>query len=306
MMTTLLRLATRQSPLALWQAHYVKQQLQMAQPHLQIELVPLLTAGDKNTDIALTELGGKSLFVKELQNALLQNKADIAVHSIKDMSVIPCPGLILAAVCQREDARDVLIAPNITRWQDLPTAAVIGTASPRRQCQLLAHRPDLIVKPLRGNVGTRLAKLNCGDFAALILAGAGLKRLGLTAHISQYLPIEEFIPAIGQGALGIECREADQHTRRLLASLNDWNTQQCVIAERAVNFRLGGDCYTPIGAYAQIQASQLILRGLIGSTDGRLLLTATHQGHVTAAEKIGLELAEKLLAQGAGELCCPR
>lgn len=299
----ILRLATRQSPLALWQAHEVKRQLLSYYPDMQIELVQLITTGDKRTDVELTQLGGKSLFVKELQIALLENSADIAVHSIKDMSVTPTPGLVLSAVCKREDARDAYIANSFLRWQDLPHGAVVGTASPRRQCQIHALRPDIIVKPLRGNVGTRLAKLDQGEFDAIILACAGLHRLGLTQRISQYLAPEEFLPAIGQGALGIECREHDTHIRNLLNRINDDETHQCIQAERAVNYRLGGDCYTPIGAYAQIAGRQLTLRAMIGSLDGRELLKASLSGTAETAEKIGTEIAEKLLAQGADGLC---
>jgi len=300
---TQLRLATRRSPLALWQARYVKQQLQIHHPELSIELVEFVTAGDKRTDVELTQLGGKSLFVKELQTALLQQTADIAVHSVKDMSVTPCPGLILSAVCQREDPRDVLVAARVSRWQDLAKGAIIGTASPRRQCQLQALRPDLVIKPLRGNVGARLRKLDQGDFDAIVLAGAGLKRLGLEQRISQYLAVEEFLPAIGQGALGIECRSDDVKTQAVIACLDDIITHRCIAAERAVNFRLGGDCYTPIGAYAQIHQSQLTLSALIGSIDGSRLLKETACGEAADAEQIGTVVAEKLLSRGAASLC---
>ncbi len=293
-----LRLATRKSPLALWQAEAVKQQLEFYHPHLKIELVGLITAGDKRTDVELTQLGGKSLFVKELQSALLENNADIAVHSVKDMSVTPCPGLILAAVCQREDPRDALIAHHISDWRDLPVNAVIGTASPRRQCQWRGHRCDLIIKPLRGNVGTRLSKFDSGEFDAIILACAGLKRLGLAGHITQYLNPAEFLPAIGQGALGIECRADDLETRNLIAALNHWESHQCIKAERAVNRRLGGDCYTPIGAYAQIIDQKLTLQAMIGSADGQFQLKAVLSGEVSQAEEIGEQVAENLLMQG--------
>jgi hydroxymethylbilane synthase len=303
MTTMILRLATRKSPLALWQANAVKQQLQTHHPDLRIDLVELLTSGDKNTQTALNQVGGKSLFVKELQTALLENTADIAVHSVKDMSVAPTPGLILAAICQREDPRDALVARRAPGWRELPVGAVVGTASPRRQCQLLAHRPDLLIQPLRGNVGTRLAKLDNGDFDAIILACAGLKRLGLGARITQYLAPAEFLPAIGQGALGIECRADDFATQSLVQCLDDWATHQCVKAERAVNFRLGGDCYTPIGAYAQTDGQRLTMQAMIGALDGRTLLKATESGALTDAERIGEQLAEQLLSQGAEALC---
>jgi hydroxymethylbilane synthase len=299
---THVRLATRQSPLALWQANYVKQLLLHYHPALHIELVGMTTAGDKRTDVELTQLGGKSLFVKELQTALLENTADIAVHSIKDMSVNPCPGLTLAAVCQREDARDAFVSSQFDSWQDLPAGAVVGTTSPRRQCQLLALRADVHVKTLRGNVGTRLGKLDQGEFDAILLACAGLKRLGLSERITQYLHPAEFVPAIGQGALGIECRADDRVTQQWLAKLNDWETQCCVTAERAVNFRLGGDCYTPIGAHAQIHTGELHLHAIIGAIDGTKLLSAKLSGNIADAEKIGIAVAEMLLAQGAAAL----
>jgi hydroxymethylbilane synthase len=291
----ILRIATRKSPLALWQANSIKQQLALRHPSLQIELVGLVTAGDRRTDVELTQLGGKSLFVTELQTALLEQNADIAVHSVKDMSVVASPGLILAAVTQREDPRDALVAHNVTNWRDLPAKAIVGTASPRRQCQLLNHRPDFFIKPLRGNVGTRLAKLDTGEFDAVILACAGLKRLGLEARISQYLDPLEFIPAIGQGALGIECRADDHKTQELIADLNDWATHQCIKAERAVNRRLGGDCYTPVGAHAQIHDNQLTLNGMLGSIDGIHMSKAFLSGDPSDAEQIGEKLAEKLL-----------
>lgn len=299
----IIRLATRKSPLALWQANSVKQQLQNKYPHVQVELVKYITAGDKKTDQALSELGGKSLFVKELQIGLLENTADIAVHSVKDMSVTACPGLILAAILKREDPRDAFISNICKRWQDLPSGAIVGTASPRRQCQIYALRPDLRVAPLRGNVETRLSKLTSGQYHAVILASAGLIRLGLETQINQYLPIHEFIPAIGQGALGIECRTDDHELIAMIQALNDRPTQQCVNAERALNARLGGDCYTPVGAYAQIQGEELVLQAMIGSTDGRVLLKAHHRNKVEQAELIGIEVAEKLLAQGADKLC---
>lgn len=298
----MLRLATRKSPLALWQAHYVKQILETHHPHLKIEFVTLVTAGDKNVDTPLIESGGKSLFVKELQQALLENQADIAVHSIKDMSATPCTGLQFAAICEREDPRDVLVSRTVSRWQDLPPNAIVGTTSPRRQSQLLALRPDIQIKSLRGNVGTRLEKLDRGDFDAVILAAAGLKRLGLQSWITQYFDVEEFFPAIGQGALGIECRANDAQTQAWTACLDHPPTHQCVIAERAVNVRLGGDCYTPIGAYATIKNERLFLQAMVGSLDGYHIIREKHDGLIAHAEHIGTELAEKLLARGASAL----
>ena len=299
----ILRLVTRKSPLAWQQATLVKQQLQMHQPDMQIELVGLVTAGDKRTDVQLTQLGGKSLFVKELQTALLENQADFAVHSVKDMSVTQVADLTLTAVCKREDPRDAFVSARFSHWQNLPKGAEVGTASPRRQSQLLALRPDLSIKLLRGNVGSRLTKLDNSEFDAIILAAAGLKRLEFTHRITQYLEPEEFIPAIGQGALGIECRTGDSKLQTLLAPLNDWSTHQCVIAERAVNFKLGGDCYTPVGAFATIDGSQLTLHAMVGSLDGSLLLKTTVSGPATDAERLGTQAAEQLLTRGAKKLC---
>ncbi len=215
-----LKIATRKSPLALWQANFVKHALHQLHPQLNIELVGLLTLGDKNQNVSLTKIGGKSLFVKELQNALLENQADIAVHSIKDMSVIPCPGLQLYAVCQREDPRDAFVANHFNNVTELPKGAIVGTSSPRRQSLIKAMRPDVNISVLRGNVGTRLAKLDAKQYDAIILAAAGLKRLELETKIKEYLSPKEFIPAIGQGALGIECREDDDHVKELIQSLN--------------------------------------------------------------------------------------
>lgn len=298
-----IRLATRQSPLALWQANLVKQQLQSKFPSIEVEIIKYLTAGDRKTDVSLAEVGGKSLFVKELQIGLLENVADIAVHSVKDMSALPYPGLILAAILKREDPRDVFISPIVSRWQDLPSGAVIGTASPRRQSQIYALRPDIVVMPLRGNVETRLAKLAAGQYHAIILASAGLTRLGLAERISQYFLIDELVPAIGQGALGIECRTDNYELIAMLTALNDQNTQRCVDAERAVNARLGGDCYTPVGAHAQINGEDLYLQAMVGSLDGRTVIKANQCGAAASSEKIGTQVAEKLLAQGAEQLC---
>jgi hydroxymethylbilane synthase len=298
-----LRIATRKSPLALWQTQAVGQLLLKLNPHLQIELVGLTTAGDKRTDVELTQLGGKSLFVKELQMAVLENQADIAVHSIKDMSVIETPGLTLAAICPREDPRDVLISRNAEQWENLPLGATVGTSSPRRQCQLLALRPDLKVLALRGNVGTRIEKLDRGDYDAIILAYAGLKRLDMAKRISQFLDLEQFLPAIGQGAIGVECRSNDSQAMALLQNIDDWASRQCVVAERAVNLHLGGDCYTPIGANAIIFGKEISIQALIGSMDGKILLKESAVGPVSSPEEVGRAVAEKLVQRGARKLC---
>ncbi len=297
-----LRIITRKSPLAWWQASYIKETLKNYHPDLNIELIGLLTAGDKKPITEPATFTGKSLFVKELQTALLNNQADIAVHSVKDLSVIPCEGLELAAISLRADPRDAFISNNFGSLQDLPRGAVVGTTSPRRQCQILAMRPDLEVKPLRGNVGTRLEYLDKGNYQAIILACAGLKRLGLESRIRQVLDPDEFLPAIGQGALGIECRAHDEELSNLLRCLDDFNSHQCVKAERAINFFLGGDCYTPIGAYAQIQDNILFLQGMVGSLDGQKILKSHIQGSVHSAEQLGEQLAKNLLNLGAQSL----
>ncbi|MBS0349833.1 MAG: hydroxymethylbilane synthase [Proteobacteria bacterium] len=294
-----LRIATRKSPLAMWQANWVKQQLAMHYPDVKIEFIRLVTEGDKKTEVALNQIGGKSLFVKELQAALLSHEADLAVHSLKDLSVFPCLGLMLAAVCLREDPRDVLIANNSCLLSQLPVNAIVGTSSPRRQFQLKAIRPDIIIKPLRGNIETRLAKLDRDEYSAIVLACAGLKRLGLENRIQQYLDPQDFIPAIGQGALGIEIREDDPDTLKLVSCLNHWETQQCVTAERAVNQFLGGDCYSPIGAYAKLQSKQLFLQACFGDPANQHLIRAEGYGPVDQAEKIGRQVGEKLFAQMA-------
>ncbi len=296
---TLIRLATRQSPLALWQATHIKDRLEHIDPELRIELVPLLTQGDKDQSRSLIEIGGKSLFVKELQTALLENHADIAVHSVKDMSVFPHSKLCLAAITERADPRDVFISEHYASLDTLPKGAKIGTSSPRRTSQLRFLREDLEILPCRGNLGTRLQKLKTQNFDAILLAAAGLERMGLTDHITQYLNVDEFIPAIGQGALGIECRANDFKMIETIKLLNDLNTELCVTAERAVNKRLGGSCYLPIGAYADIQGHQLHLRAMMGSPNGKLLFKTIISGNLTEAENIGLMAAENLLTQGA-------
>lgn len=295
-----LRIATRKSPLALWQANYVKSQLEKIYPELPLELVPFLTQADKQASVPLAEIGGKGLFIKELEDALLEQRADIAVHSIKDMTVELAPGLILSSVCKREDPRDVFLSPDYKTILDLPKGAIVGTSSLRRQCQLKARRPDLQVKHLRGNVGTRISKLYAGEFSGIILAAAGLKRLGESQHIRSYLEIEEWLPAVGQGAIGIECRAEDVRTQELLSHIEDPETRNCIHAERAMNKALGGSCFAPIAAYATIVENSLKLQGLVGSIDGTQILRCSAQG--IDPEQLGLTVANNLLAQGAAKL----
>ncbi len=297
-----LKIATRQSPLALWQAEYVKQRLTAAHPGLKVELVPMVTRGDVILDTPLAKVGGKGLFVKELEQAMLSDRADIAVHSMKDVPVEFPQGLGLVAICEREDPHDAFVSHHYASVGDLPQGAVVGTSSLRRQCQLSARRPDLVIRSLRGNVGTRLSKLDAAEYDAIILAAAGLKRLGLSERIRQIMPAEESLPAVGQGAVGIECRLNDTDTIALLAVLNDEDTACRVRAERAMNIRLEGGCQVPIGSYALLEGDRLWLRGLVGSPDGTQMICGERRGSRADAEKLGIALAEELLDRGAREI----
>ena len=297
-----LKIATRQSPLALWQANFVKARLQQLYPDLSIELVTMVTKGDVILDSPLAKIGGKGLFVKELENALLNNEADIAVHSMKDVPMQFPEGLGLAVICQREDPRDAFVSNSYRTFAELPQGAVVGTSSLRRQCQLKALRPDLDIRSLRGNVGTRLSKLDNGDYDAIILASAGLIRLGLADRIASFIDVEQSLPAAGQGAVGIECRTDDVQVHALLAPLADVETTYCVLAERAMNNRLQGGCQVPIGGYAVLQQGQLYLRALVGDIDGSRIIRAEGKSAVENAEVLGVQIAEQLLAQGADKI----
>lgn len=303
-MTQLVRIATRKSPLALWQAEYVKQQLQLYHPQLQVELLTMTTRGDILLDTPLAKVGGKGLFVKELEMALLEGRADIAVHSMKDVPMEFPQGLALSVICEREDPLDALVSNSASQIDQLPDGAVVGTSSLRRQCQLRARFPHIEIRDLRGNVNTRLAKLDNGEYQALILASAGLRRLGMARRIASQLSADLCLPAAGQGAVGIECRIDDQPIQELLKPLHHLNTANCVIAERAMNRRLQGGCQVPIGCFAELDsaAETLQVRGLVGSLDGKTLLTDDIQGPAASAEQLGQDLADKLLAQGAGEI----
>jgi hydroxymethylbilane synthase len=297
-----LRIATRKSLLALWQAEYVKAELEKHHPGLVIELVPLTSRGDKILDVPLAKVGGKGLFVKELEQALLAGEADIAVHSMKDVPMEFPEGLGLSVICLREDARDAFVSNRYNALDEVPAGAVIGTSSLRRQCQLLSRRPDLQVKFLRGNVQTRLQKLDDGEYDAIILAAAGLIRLGLKERIRAYIAPEQCLPAGGQGAVGIECRVNDAETIKLIKPLHHLTTAEQVIAERAMNRRLQGGCQVPIACYAIHRDNQLWLRGLVGAPDGSQMLFDEISGPVGDAEKMGVELAERLLAAGADKI----
>lgn len=297
---TVIKIATRKSALALWQAEYVKAELEKAHAHVSVELVPLSSKGDKILDVPLAKVGGKGLFVKELEQAMLENTADIAVHSMKDVPMELPDGLELAVICEREDPRDAFVSNRYQCLADLPQGAVVGTSSLRRQSQLLALRPDLEITFLRGNVNTRLAKLDAGEYDAIILASAGLKRLEFGQRIASYLSVEDCLPAGGQGAVGIEVRSGDEEIKQLLAPLHDNLSAERVIAERALNRRLEGGCQVPIACFAEhIEDNQLWLRGLVANPDGSQVIRAEAKASVEQAEELGISVAEDLLAQGA-------
>ncbi|MEZ9196915.1 hydroxymethylbilane synthase [Shewanella sp. 10N.286.54.B9] len=299
MSQNVIRIATRKSPLAMWQAEFVKAELEKIHEGLTVELLPMSTKGDIILDTPLAKVGGKGLFVKELEVAMLEDRADIAVHSMKDVPVDFPEGLGLEVICEREDPRDAFVSNNFSSINELPQGAVVGTSSLRRQCQIRAARPDLQIKDLRGNVGTRLAKLDAGNYDAIILAAAGLKRLKLEERITSFISAEDSLPANGQGAVGIECRTDDTRVKALLAPLEHLETRQRVIAERAMNTRLEGGCQVPIGAYAEIDGDTLSLRGLVGNPDGSQVIEAATSGNKNDAEQLGVALAEELLSKGA-------
>ena len=302
MITSSLTIATRESPLALWQASWVKKELQRAYPELEVHLLCLKTSADKMLETPLYKVGGKGLFVKELEEALFSGKADIAVHSMKDVPMELPEGLDVPVMCKREDPRDVLVSNEYATLKDIPKNAIIGTSSLRRQSQLLALRPDLRVHFLRGNVNTRLTKLDDGEFDAIILAAAGLMRLNLSSRIRSFLTNEEMLPAAGQGVLGIECRAEDSNIIEIISCLNDVQTQVCVIAERAMCRFLGGGCHVPIAACAKLNSDQITLRGLVARPDGKIILCAQHVSGSEHAEQLGIVVAEELLRQGAQEI----
>lgn len=296
------RIATRKSPLALWQAEEVARRLQEAHPGLKVELVGMITQGDRVLDSPLAKIGGKGLFVKELEQGMLEDRADIAVHSMKDVPVEFPAGLHLPVILPREDPRDAFVSQRYAGLQELPADAVVGTSSLRRQAQLRAAHPGFDIRDLRGNVNTRLAKLDAGDYDAIILAVAGLKRLGMAERITAALSPAESLPAIGQGAIGIECRTDDARIHGLLASLDEPQTRIRVAAERAMNQRLHGGCQVPIAGYAELTDGELWLRGLVGRPDGTVVYRAEARGPASDAETLGIQVAEDLLHQGAGQI----
>lgn len=294
-----IRLGTRKSPLALWQAEYVRAALQKHAPGLEVELIKITTEGDQILDRSLARVGGKGLFIKELEQALLEGRVDLAVHSLKDMTATLPAGLHLAAICEREDPRDAFISNRYAGLTALPSGARLGTASLRRQCQIRAAYPQLDVQMLRGNVNTRLAKLDAGEFDAIVLACAGLKRLGFAERIRAPLAPEESLPAVGQGAVCIECRSDDARTTALLAALDHRATRICVTAERALNAALEGGCQVPIAGYAVLERDQLHLRALVGDPDGSMIIRGEIRGPSVDAERLGHALAADLLGRGA-------
>jgi hydroxymethylbilane synthase len=298
----LLRIATRRSRLALWQAEHVKARLEGLHAGLAVELLPLSTRGDELLEVRLDKVGGKGLFVKELEQALLEERAELAVHSMKDVPAVLPEGFMLAAILEREDARDAFISNRFGALAELPAGARVGTSSLRRAAQLAARYPELEARTLRGNVETRLAKLDRGEFDAILLAAAGLKRLGLAARIRGLLAPEESLPAPGQAALGIECLAARADLLRLVAPLQHEPTAACVRAERAVSAALGGSCTVPLGAYATLEGGALRLSALVAAPDGARLARAECAGPAAAPEALGERAAAELRARGAGEI----
>jgi hydroxymethylbilane synthase len=295
----LIRIATRESLLALWQAEYVATALKNSHPGLEVELIKMKSEGDRILDTPLAKIGGKGLFTKELEDGMLRGDADIAVHSMKDVPMELPEGLHLPVICPREDPRDAFVSNTHASLDQLPQGAVVGTSSLRRQAQLLALRPDLQIRFLRGNVQTRLRKLDDGEYDAIILAGAGLKRLKLEERITELLDITTMLPACGQGAVGIECRSDDDELNLMLLSLNEPKTSARVRAERAMNRRLEGGCQVPIGGYAELEHGVIVLHGLVARADGSEVIRGSISGYPEAAEELGIALAEDLLARGA-------
>lgn len=299
MTTERLRIATRKSPLALWQAEHVRARLREAHPGLQVELVTMTTQGDRVLDSPLARIGGKGLFVKELEQGMLEGGADIAVHSMKDVPAELPHGLEIGAILEREDPLDAFVSNHYGSIDALPEAALVGTSSLRRQCQLRARRPDLRLLDLRGNVNTRLGRLDQGDYDAIVLACAGLRRLGMAARITRTLTLEESLPAMGQGVIGIECRREDEGVRRLLEPLDHEPTRLRIRAERALNAGLAGGCQAPVAGFSLLNNDFIELRGLVGWPDGSEIVHGQIVGPASDAESLGRELAEDLLARGA-------
>lgn len=294
-----LRIATRKSPLAMWQAEFVKAELEKAHPGLQIELLPMSTKGDKILDVPLAKIGGKGLFTKELEDRMMDGEADIAVHSMKDVPMELPEGFALGAILERHAPTDAFVSNNHASFDELPQGAILGTSSLRRKAQLMALRPDLDVRDLRGNVGTRLGKLDAGEYDAIVLATSGLQRLKLDERIRHELAPEVCLPAVTQGTLGIEYFAKDEETLEIIKVLNHTDTEIRTTAERAMNHRLEGGCQVPIGVFAELHGEQIKMRGLVGALDGSTILKADIEGPQKDAHALGVALAEDLLNQGA-------
>lgn len=299
---TVLRIASRSSPLALWQANHVKDAILRVHPDVDVSIIGITTKGDRILDTALSKVGGKGLFVKELEIALLEKKADIAVHSIKDVPMVLPEGLEMPVICKREDARDALVSPQYANLEELPAGTRVGTSSLRRSCQLKARYPELEIADLRGNVNTRLAKLDRGEYGAIILATAGLVRLELGSRIRQKIPVDICLPAVGQGALGIECRIGDAPALAVIAHLHHQRTALAVVAERSVCRRLEGGCQLPVACLGEIVGENILLRALVGSIDGKTILYEEITGPAKDGEQLGIELAKRLLHRGADKV----
>ena len=306
MTTSTLRIATRKSPLALWQSEHAAALLRAAHPGLEVELVPMSTRGDEVLDRSLAAIGGKGLFLKELELAMLRGEADCAVHSLKDVPMELDGPFVLAAILARADHADAFVSNVFEDIDALPPGARVGTSSLRRQAQLRARRPDLVLSDLRGNVNTRLSKLDAGDFDAIVLACAGLQRLGFASRVRSRLDAPEWLPAPAQGAIAIECRDDAAQVQAWCAALDDAHTRTCVEAERAMNRALHGSCHVPVGALARLDGDRLTLQGLVGSEDSGRTVRAEGDGAVVEAEAIGTQVAQRLLDNGAAEFLPPR
>ena len=297
-----IRLATRESALALWQTHHVADRLRQAHPGLEVELVPMTTRGDQAIDQPLVEIGGKGLFLKELEVAMLEGRADAAVHSLKDVPMELDGPFELPAILERADPFDAFVSVKYEAFEELPYGAKVGTSSLRRQALLKAHRPDLVLVDLRGNVNTRLAKLDAGDYDAIVLACAGLERLGMGERIRERLSAPRFIPAAAQGAVVIECRAGDAAVRDLVAVLDHAETRACVSAERAMTRALGGSCHVPIAAFATLNKDRMSLEGLVGDAKTGQTVRGYASGPMSEPEKLGTQVADMLVARGADAL----
>jgi len=297
-----IKIGTRGSALALWQAEWVKSELEKKYPEVAVSLVKIKTTGDKILDVPLAKVGGKGLFVKEIEEALFAEEIDLAVHSMKDVPTVLPEGLHLGAITRREDPRDALLSQNRMQFHDLPKGAKVGTSSLRRQAQLMHARPDLQIHQLRGNVDTRIRRLREGHFDAIVLAAAGVKRLGFAADVAEYLSTEISLPAIGQGALGIECRMRDGQLNELLSFFNDPDSRACISGERALLRRLEGGCQVPIACYAHMQNENVHLAGLVASVDGSRVVKGSLIGDPVRVEQLGTMLAENLLSRGAAAI----